>query len=225
MAWAVAWSPRVLLAVVALLVGLAGCGPTGTPEAPTKTTSLPLQPHAPDIGGDIQPAVRDEIRIGLTESQLKHIADACVGASELTPGGTCLAALYEVIAPSATEPSSTQQGSAMSTCSHSDYCMTVKITTSGPDFLEVTELRETGQLCGSSPHGVCLRLIIPDAVLPQIVASISPTVGSIPATSMPPEGSTPPTTPTEAPVPTGPSGEVPVPTAPPGEAPPQPGPS
>lgn len=205
-----AGSSRKVVVGIALLLGLAACGSNETPATPIRSTSLPLQPHAPDIGGDIQPSVTDEIRVGLTANELKRIAEACAGASELTPGGTCLVALSEVIATAATrEPSSVQ------TCSHSDYCLTVKLT-SGPDFLELSEVRETDKICGSNPDGVCLRLLIPDAILPQVVASMPPSAGSPPATPTPQESPTQPTTPTEAPHPT---------QAPTGEQPPQPGPT
>ncbi|WP_157474179.1 hypothetical protein [Parafrankia sp. EUN1f] len=96
---------RVLpvLFVIAAVVIAVSCGGEADPPRseslaaalPTEPTSLPLQPNAPAVGGDVQAPLQDVARLQITEAQAMEIAEACRDASEIVAGSECTSTIRD----------------------------------------------------------------------------------------------------------------------------------
>jgi hypothetical protein len=227
--------------------------PDQTASPATQTTSLPLQPIAPVIGGDDQVPIEDLVRKGLTNEQVRVIAENC-NVSPIPPNSDCPRVLSVIVrvsgestwppptgpsaacAPATGSPStssrsmgspSTGQPACAPKCDGREPCMIMQRTRSGNVFLEVIG-------CPSGPGHLCLLLQVPLNVVPVItgkVTSPTPTPASpSPTPATPTSPSATPTSPSTVGPSTGlpktaPPKTAPPKTAPPKTAPPLPGPS
>ncbi len=190
-----------------LLLGI-GCAAQSS-DRPTGTARLALQPKAPVWGGDAQPAVKDVVRVAITQRQAKAIARACQDApSELPSSGvaSCEDEIQRVIRL------------AHLPCPHR-LCLEVARTAPGqlaqPDgFVQIVDQRPGTPLCRSGPGHLCFRLgtEAPElqvlAAAPLVTPSPSPTLEPTGTISPTPTGSSPTpadTSSSTTPNPTGPA--------------------
>ncbi len=125
---------------------------------PTEPTSLPLQPNAPDVGGDVQAPLQDVARLQLTEAQVMEMTDACRETSEIVAGSECTTAIQV----------NTRNASP---CAAKDLCATVAEwlesgTERAPGWTLPSSRWPTGQSAGSGRFHRAL-LLIPGAAPPR----------------------------------------------------------
>jgi hypothetical protein len=170
-------------AVFALALLAIACASTSAdqPHRTTGTTRLAMQSNAPVWGGDAQPAVKDVVRVAITQRQAEAIARACRDAPSELPSsgtGTCEQEVQWVIKLAHIHLPCTRR-----------LCLELAQTAAGqlaqPDgFVQIVDLRPGASLCSSGPGRLCFRLGAQAQVL-HMLASASP--GGTPSPNLTPE--------------------------------------
>lgn len=194
---------------------------------PTKPTSLPLQPDAPAVGGDVQAPLQDLARLKTTEAQVMEMTDACRNASEIVAGSECTTAIQvntenappcaakdlcttaaEVGAPAgtaggapATASSEPEAGAAGSTPQTNEISLSAATSQQQVRYIiAITDERPGSPLCSDAPGGLCFVLPADDEAAADIVNNARFAQSTLPE----PDGrespdAEPPTSPSESP--------------------------
>ncbi|ONH58889.1 hypothetical protein CcI49_19410 [Frankia sp. CcI49] len=196
---------RVLpvLFVIAAVVIAVSCGGGADPSRseslaaalPTEPTSLPLQPNAPAVGGDVQAPLQDMARLQITEAQAKEMAEACRDASEIVASSECTSTIRDstenappcaakqlcitaakVGAPAGTaggspaSAGSVQQAAPVGSAPHGEA---MPAGTAGDQqvsyIIAITDERPGSPLCSDAPAGLCFVLPADDEAAADVV--------------------------------------------------------
>lgn len=183
----------MMVVTVAATVSCGGAAGSSSSESlasvlPAEATSLPLQPNAPAVGGDVQAPLHDVAKLGITEAQAKGMAADCRNASEIVADSECTTTMQD-------------QTENAPPCAPKDLCITaarvgVSMGTAGAApagaggasrtremlhgavaahqqrvryVIAITDERPGRPLCADAPGGLCFVLPADDEAAADIV--------------------------------------------------------